>query len=534
VITTTSQPPTYSSRFAFTIKRFRNFLNVFGRSKRGMFGIGILVFFTFLAVAAPLLTPNDPTFDNFVSADYTQPVWFKYLPGGENVAEDMYPVKDPHFKSADSLFGSNADWNLTVTTDYPSLSNVTLKYSTIGRPVEYGGSGPGSAEIAFHRTKSRTPAGIIYVALINNFNYRSKSPPERFSAEVTVLVNGAEDVGVETRVFVANASGALRIGEAEFDRFYLWTSQKIANSTDNWLVPANSIDSYESSMVTRVQKISGVIGLKAAKSVFPTPGEYEFGFEVIFTDQSLRTIDRDITVNVDDLSLRLYGNAYGVLGTDQRGRDLFAQLVYGARISLFIGILSAVLSVVVGLFVGLIAGYLGRVVDEILMRFTDALLVLPGLPLLLVLIAVLGPSLWNLIMVIGVLGWMGFARMVRSQTLSLRERPFVEAARAVGAGKWHIISRHVLPNVMNLVYVSLALNVPSAILSEAALSWLGLFDPNQASWGRTLYDAQQYQGGQYWWWIVPPGISIALVSLSFILIGYALDEILNPKLRQRR
>ena len=531
----TSPPPTYSSRLAFTIKRFRGFLKVFSRSKRGMFGIGILVFFVFLATAAPLLTPNDPTFDNFVSSDYSQPIWFKYLPGSENVAEDIYPVKDPNFKSTDSLFGSDPEWNLTVTTAYPSLSNITLKYSDTGRPVEYGGSGPGSAQIAFRRTRSKTPAGTIYVALTNNFEYQYEAPPERFTADVAVLVNGAEDVDVETRVFVANASGGpLRIGKEYFNRFYLWTSQEITNSTGNWMVPASSIDSYESGMVSRVQKITGIIGLEAAKVVFPTPGDYEYGFEVIFTDQDLRAIDRDITVNVDDLSLRLYGNAYGVLGTDQIGRDLFAQLVYGARISLFVGIFSAVLSVTIGLFVGLIAGYLGRVVDEILMRFTDALLVLPGLPLLLVLIAVLGPSLWNLIMVIGVLGWMGFARMVRSQTLSLRERPFVEAARAIGAGKWHVISRHVLPNVMNLVYVSLALNVPSAILSEAALSWLGLFDPNQASWGRTLYDAQQFQGGQYWWWIVPPGVSIALVSLAFILIGYALDEILNPKLRQRR
>jgi len=189
-----------------------------------MFGIGILIFFAFLAIAAPFLTPNDPTFDNFVSADYCQPVWFKYLPGGENVAEDMYPVKDPHFKLADSLFGSDADWNLTVTTAYPSLSNITLEYSNLGRPVEYGGSGPGSAEIAFHRTRPRYYAGIVYVALTSNFNYRSESPPERFSAEVTILVNGAEDVGVEARVFVANASGdALSIGKEKFNRFYLWT-----------------------------------------------------------------------------------------------------------------------------------------------------------------------------------------------------------------------------------------------------------------------------------------------------------------------
>jgi len=531
----TIKKPTYRSKLAFTLKRSRNFLNVFRRSRRGMLGIGILVFFLFLAIAAPLLTPNDPTFDNFVSSDYSQPVWFKYLPNAGSISEDTYPIKDPHFKSANSLFGSDRDWNFTVTTPYPSLSNVTMRYADIGRPVEYGGSGPGSAELVFYRTRSRVPAGVVFVTMTDNFSYPYESAPERFTAEVAMLVNGAEDVNVEIRLFVANASGGpLLIGDSSFDKFYLWASSTISNTTENWIVPSSVVDSYESRLVERIQKITGIIGLKAAKAVFPTPGKYQYGLEVIFTDQNAGTINREITVNVDDLSLRVYGNAYGVLGTDQRGRDLFAQLAYGARISLFVGIFSAVVSVVIGLFVGLISGYVGRIVDEILMRFTDALLVLPGLPLLLVLIAVLGPSLWNLIMIIGVLGWMGFARLVRSQTLSLKERPFVEAAKAIGAGKWHVISRHVLPNVMNLVYVSLALNVPNAILSEAALSWLGLFDPNQASWGRTLYDAQQYNGGQYWWWIVPPGISIALVSLSFILIGYALDEILNPKLRQRR
>jgi len=123
---------------------------------------------------------------------------------------------------------------------------------------------------------------------------------------------------------------------------------------------------------------------------------------------------------------------------------------------------------------------------------------------------------------------------VRSQVLSLKERPFIEAAKAIGAGKFHIMIRHVLPNVMSLVYVSLALGVPAAILSEAALSWLGLFDPSVVSWGRMLHDAQFQQGIDKWWWILPPGLCIAAVSLSFVFLGYALDEILNPKLRQRR
>jgi len=149
--------------------------------------------------------------------------------------------------------------------------------------------------------------------------------------------------------------------------------------------------------------------------------------------------------------------------------------------------------------------------------------------------AVLSPTIWNLVLLITVLGWTGFARVVRSQALTLKERPFVEAARAVGGGRFHIILKHILPNVMSLTYVALATAVPAAIIAEAWLSWLGLYDPTIMTWGRMLYDAQAEPAWvSMWWWTVPPGLCIAAISLSFILIGYALDEILNPKLRERR
>ena len=129
---------------------------------------------------------------------------------------------------------------------------------------------------------------------------------------------------------------------------------------------------------------------------------------------------------------------------------------------------------------------------------------------------------------------MGFARIVRSQVLTLKERPFVEAAKAVGAGRWRIISRHVFPNIVSLTYVNLALTVPAAILTESALEFLGLGDPSVVSWGNMFQHAEISGSLSIWWWVLPPGIAIALVSLSFVLIGYALDEIFNPRLRVRR
>jgi peptide/nickel transport system permease protein len=179
------------------------------------------------------------------------------------------------------------------------------------------------------------------------------------------------------------------------------------------------------------------------------------------------------------------------------------------------------------------------------MRFADLLLVLPTLPLFIVLIVSLKRvsgfvSMWNIIIILTLLGWMGFARSVRSMVLSIRERSFIEAARAAGAGKLHIVNRHIVPNVFALVYITLATAVPGAIITEASLSWLGLGDPMLPSWGKVLYDfnvsgiATTKGLTDYWFWIFPACIAIALLATAFILVGYALDEILNPRLRERR
>ncbi len=224
-----------------------------------------------------------------------------------------------------------------------------------------------------------------------------------------------------------------------------------------------------------------------------------------------------------------------LFGTDDMGRDVLANLISGARISLLIGALATAISMIIGTSIGILAGYFGKGIDNLLMRFTDFFLVIPWLPLMMVLAAILGTSIWNIIFVIGITGWAGTARVVRSQTLSVRERQFVERTVSIGAGHKHIMFRHILPNVFPLVFANTVLVAAIAIISETTLSFLGLGDPTMASWGMMLHYA--FEGGATaagaYWYYLPPGICVVLVVLSFMLLGYAFDEILNPKLRGR-
>lgn len=224
-----------------------------------------------------------------------------------------------------------------------------------------------------------------------------------------------------------------------------------------------------------------------------------------------------------------------VLGTDDLGRSVAVQFVYGSRVSLFVGLMATILTIAIGSFVGIVSGFFGRWVDAILMRITDWFLVIPFLPLAIVLAAVLGRSVWNIIFVIGVTSWPSTARLVRSQVLTVKERLYVDRARALGANRRQIIGRHVLPNVAPLILASATLAVPISILTETTLSFLGLGDPTQASWGNTLQSAyvRGAIGRSAWWYYLPAGLGIVAVVLAFTLFGRALEEILDPRLRER-
>ena len=467
--------------------RFKNFTATLLKSKMALLGIIIVVFFTFLALAAPILTSHDPRAD-IVAGPLASPSWARFFPGYQTRSENI-------------AFGE-----MEAEAFPAGVSQVSIVSDT-------------EAKVSFNRQGSTGP----FTALISNpLEYPYDGPPARFL--------GGRGTGPS---FVA--TGVSTTSPANFTVYFkrldtgktwiLWQGNITKSDPVFSNVPFDSND-YRWNSILKVGDF-----LIPTEVIFDRKGSYGYAVEVVFPDSA-----SDASITVRNFSMQLFGTSYGLLGTDDGGRDLWSQFVYGSRVSLLVGLAAAGIGVAIGLVVGLVAGYIGGAVDEVLMRFNDMILVIPGLPLLIVLVAILSPSILNITLILGFLGWNGFARIVRSQVLSLRERPFIEAAKASGPGTSHVLVRHIIPNIIALIYVTLALSVPGAILSEAGLSFLGLYDPTVASWGRTINESLSGGTilGSLWWWILPSGFAIAILSLAFILVGYGLDEMFNPKLRRRR
>lgn len=430
---------------------------------------------------------------------------------GVDTVENLKVVQDAIFASSTSL----NEWTVTSPDTSFSVAYDSTKGFNDGTGIN------GCLSISFSPTS--IPSSTTYINLSRPFSYPYWEPPRWLLTHFSYKLEGSSSASITFYI----------VRETDGSQYFYKTYA---------LTPSSAYTHYYSDIYA--PEVRAALGTDYPLDIiFAHPANYSFRMQITFNNPT-----SDTKLYLDNVHCFIYGNIYGWLGTDndyRLPRDIFSTLVYGTQVSLIVGILSAVFSTLIGLFLGLISGYIGGIVDEGIMRFADLLLVLPTLPLFIVLIVALRSigtfmSIWNIIIIITFFGWMGFARSVRSMVISLRERAFIEAAKASGAGTMHIINRHVLPNVFSLVYITLATSVPGAIVLEASLSWLGLGDPLVASWGKVLYDFQTAgvaitKGlGEYWFWVFPACVAIALLATAFILIGYALDEILNPRLRERR
>ena len=254
-------------------------------------------------------------------------------------------------------------------------------------------------------------------------------------------------------------------------------------------------------------------------------GDYVFIIDTYGIDESAEIIESKMILG---------GKAFGLMGTDELRRDLAIGLLWGTPLALFIGISVSIGSVVVGLIYGVYSGYKGKKTDEAMMRFNDIIYALPALPFLIILAVTISNSIFLMIGFLMIFSWVGIAKVSRSMSLQIKTRQYVEAAKIMGQKDSKIIFKHIIPQLLPYAFASIAISVPAAITTEAGLSFLGLGDPSFPTWGQILHDANIYGAAAqgFWWWIVPPGILIAITGLAFVFIGNALDVIVNPKLKR--
>lgn len=470
------------------VRRIKGFWEEFSHNRIGFIGLALLVVYVVMAIFAPWLTPYDPLASTRVAESYAAPAWLKVFPQYANKPDTMEIVPK---------------WTLTKAAGF---ENQISAGKTVAGTIEM----------------TREPQ-TLDIEFTSSFSYPYLDSPQRYIAkfqwsvsEITNLYWAAELLitppsGNTTRIwYQTNTKSPLSLG-VEQDSYNYWLLQR---------------------------EIGDPRATNLAQQIFSNPvsGTYQFTFHAVFVPDPPETQNIKASFEFRNFQFFIPGLVHGILGADFLGTDVLSQVIYGSRISLAIGLIAAAISVSIGVLVGIVSGYLGGAVDEISMRVVDILLCLPFLPLLLTLVRLFGKNVFYIVLFIAIFGWLGLARVVRSQILYLRETTFVECAIASGATKQYVMIKHLLPNIVPVALASLVLSVPGAVLSEAGLSFLGFGDPRVPTWGKMLNYAFGHGAFENfaWWWALPPGLAITFLSLAFVFMGFAIDEIVNPRLRRRR
>lgn len=292
----------------------------------------------------------------------------------------------------------------------------------------------------------------------------------------------------------------------------------------------NHMRQYGAQPTSGTAKVSELLFSKASRNMYKEKealnGEYSFHLYV--SNSFVHELEGDPQIIVQ-------GGVFGIMGTDTARRDIFSGVIAGLKWALFIGLVTSVVSVVLGLIYGVVCAYFGSMVDTIMQFIAEIFLSLPIMPILIVIFATMEPSIWYIIFAIIVVGWVGPVKTIRSMALQVKEETYVEAAKALGARHFRIIFKHIIPILLPYSFATMATSVPGYIVYEASLSMLGLGDSTIVSWGQILQDARAAGASLngMWWWIIPPGLAISLMGMTFAFIGFSMDKILYPKLQSR-
>ena len=512
---------------AAAVPRPLTFWEQYRRKSQGMVGLAIVLAYVLVAVFAPFLAPYDPMNDLYLADMLAAPAWLSKLSTRYRdcpptirlrLGLDDWTQEDlggAVVSSYEHEEGQGIQFDLPPTeVEAPEEEEPTFSFV---RKIEWNPwatetSGEEDDDMASDEAEE-AEAPRKGVVLSRAMSYRYKTP-NTFSTKFEYEVEAPESAETCIMLELVTPDGQARD---------LWDTT-VTGSVEyaNAIVDARDLD----------------LKLRLGLSFFDEPSQVLFrekGDYTIRVNVSAVSPDGPVRVKMGPVAFEVLGMVHGVLGVDHMGSDLWSQLIYGTRIALAIGLSTAFIAVAIGTTVGIVAGYVGGAVDEFLMRVVDVLLAIPSLPILIILGALFGKSVANIVILLALLSWMGIARLVRSQTLSLKERTFVEAARASGASRQYVMLHHILPNVMPLIFANLVLRIPGAILTEASLSFLGLGDPRVATWGRILQNARQFGAFTImaWWWLIPPGLALTFMSLAFVFIGNSVNEILNPRYRER-
>lgn len=459
-------------------RRIREFWFEYRSKKIGLVGLALIIVYIMVAVFAPWLTPYSPMSQPRLAQAFAMPEWVTIF---------------PQYKDYGKTQKIALNWNVEKGSELVEGWGAHVR-------IEYESKEVQQAE----------------VELSGKFSYMQMAPNEFFQ-EFRYETTNIENAEYSIRVTLVTP---------EEEKYIFWKSPTLNDERSESV----TVDSKDPVFIAR---LGFELQENVGNAIFSQKGDYRFILLI-----QIRSLSENAAaqIKIENSRIVMLGRVHGILGADYLAKDIWTLLVYGSQISLSVGLLAALVGTTIGILVGVVSGYVGGLVDETLMRTVDILLCLPLLPLLLALVALYGRNVYYIVLFIAIFGWQGLARVIRSQTLSIRETPYIESARASGASGFYIMQKHIVPNIIPVAFASMVLAVPSAILFEAALSFLGFGDPRVVTWGMMLQHAFGFGGFSQlaWWWIVPPGLAIIGLCMAFVFVGHAFDEIVNPRLRRRR